>query len=82
MLVVQVYCIMEMEMPHCLLPWNSKLTTNSEAAAGWTDEQLHRMACDKLDFIKDACEEVRMLSFVWSSHSASEWSRVSDVHKV
>lgn len=57
---LQVYCVMEMEMTDCLLPWNSKLTTNSEAAAGWTDDQLDRMADDKLDFVVKACKEVRV----------------------
>lgn len=56
---------MEMEMPKCLLPWNSKLTTNSEAAAGWTDEQLDRMAHQKLKFIDEACEQVRAVELAW-----------------
>lgn len=57
--LLQVYCIMEMEMPGCLLPWNSKLTTDAEAAAGWTFEQLDRMADDKLKYINKARKEVR-----------------------
>ncbi|WIA09025.1 hypothetical protein OEZ85_008439 [Tetradesmus obliquus] len=50
-----VYCLFELEQDDCRVPWN--LTTNAEAAAGWTDEQLARMNKSKWAAWQEACHE-------------------------
>ncbi len=54
-----MYCMLEMESPNCKLPWNDALTTNSEAAEGWSPEQLNVMAQKKQDMWDQLCEQVR-----------------------
>lgn len=49
-------CLQELEQDDCRVPWN--LTTNAEAAAGWSDEQLARMNKSKWAAWHEACHEV------------------------
>ncbi|KAF8072895.1 Casein kinase I [Scenedesmus sp. PABB004] len=51
------YCLAEMEAPGCRLPWNSALTTASEAAAGWGSAKLFDMARLKAAAWQRACRE-------------------------
>lgn len=53
-----VYCMLEMEQPNLRLPWNTDLTTNAEAAAGWSMGQLKRMSEQKEKAWHDACKKV------------------------
>lgn len=51
-----ILCLQELQQDDCRVPWN--LTTNAEAAAGWTDEQLARMNKSKWAAWQEACHEV------------------------
>lgn len=57
-----------MQMPGCLLPWNNALTTDSEAAKGWSNEQLAAMRNKKQSKWQCAVKEVSMLD---AAHTCS-----------
>lgn len=54
--------LQELEQQTYFLPWN--LTTNAEAAAGWSDKQLERMSKEKRAAWHCACEEVSFVVYL------------------